>query len=473
MSDNSRKYGSTTRLLGGTELNWCKVAASGTGITTLALQVSKQPNITILKKSLHKIQNDHPILNSMLYKNTSTGSTSFIINPPIPHLRLNIINLCTTSELLQTLMSSGSNASLSPLQLILEHELNINEWSSIATRSMCMGGFYLWFVNLYTLPDQKWILVLRLHTSVCDRTTAVSLLKELSEGVGEREGGVYKDEGNMGIEELIPSGKAKKTMWAHGKDMLTYSVNSFRLSNLKFKDVKGPLHSEVVRLKMSTEETRMILAGCKSRGIKLCGVLAAVTLLSVYSSKRRPNNNSRKKYGVIYLNDCRSYLQPPLLRHNLGFYHSAISTIQEVKRGENLWDLATRSYTSFASLKNNNKHFTDMADLNFLMSKAVDNPSLTPKSSLRTALLTVFEDTVIETTTEMRQDLFLEDYVGCASVHGVGPSIAIFDTVVDGQLDCVFVYPSPLHSREQMQELIANIKISLVDGIKMEETLEI
>lgn len=114
-----------------------------------------------------------------------------------------------------------------------------------------------------------------------------------------------------------------------------------------------------------------------------------------------------------------------------------------------------------------------MADLNFLMSKAVDNPSLTPKSSLRTALLTVFEDTVIETTTEMRQDLFLEDYVGCASVHGVGPSIAIFDTVVDGQLDCVFVYPSPLHSREQMQELIANIKISLVDGIKMEETLEI
>ncbi|KAI3698247.1 hypothetical protein L2E82_41631 [Cichorium intybus] len=260
MSDNSKKYGSNTRLLGGTELNWCKVAAAGTGITVLALQVSKQLDMIILKKALHKIQHGHPILNSMLYKNTSTGSTSFIINPPIPHLRLNIINLCTTSQILQTLMSCSSNASLSPLQAILEHELNINEWSGISSRSMCMGGFYLWVVNLYTLPDQKWILVMRLHTSVCDRTTAVILLKELREVMGEREQGGYKDEGNMALEELIPNGMAKKTMWAHGKDMLTYSVNSFTLSNLKFKDVKGPLRSEVVRLKMNTQETRMLLA---------------------------------------------------------------------------------------------------------------------------------------------------------------------------------------------------------------------
>lgn len=166
------------------------------------------------------------------------------------------------------------------------------------------------------------------------------------------------------------------------------------------------------------------------------------------------------------------FYRPTLPICFVGFYHSAINTVQEVKRGENLWDIATRTYTSFASSKNNNKHFTDMADLNFLMSKAVDNPSLTPKSSMRTTLVTVFEDPVFETSRDLRQDLFLDDYVGCASVHGVGPSIAIFDTVVDGQLDCVFVYPSPLHSREQMQELIAKMKISLIDGIKMEEKPE-
>jgi hypothetical protein len=48
--------------------------------------------------------------------------------------------------------------------------------------------------------------------------------------------------------------------------------------------------------------------------------------------------------------------------------------------------------------------------------------------------------------------------------HGVGPSIAIFDTIRDGLLDCVCVYPAPLHSREQMQELVDTMKAVLVDG---------
>ncbi|KAJ9549170.1 hypothetical protein OSB04_021713 [Centaurea solstitialis] len=472
MEEDSRKSWRNTRLLGGTELNWCKAVAGGTGITALALQAYKHPNIPLLKKALRKIQNDHPILNSMVYKNTSNGggSACFTINPPIPHQRLKIISLSTTLDLLRTLTSRGSSGSLSPLHLILEHELNVNEWST--GRSLGMGGLYLWFANLYTLPEEKWLLVMRFHTVVCDRTTVVTLIKELSEVMGEREGGRYAEEGNVAIEELIPIGKAKKTMWAHGKDVVAYSVNSFRLRNLKFKDVKGPLRSQVARFKMNTQETHMLLTGCKSRGIKLCGVLVAATLLAVYNSKRQANKNNRKKYGVFFLNDCRSHLQPPLSRHNFGFYHSAISTIQEVKQGENLWDLATRSYTTFVSSKNNNKHFTDMADLNFLMSKAADNPSLTPKSSLRTSLVSAFEDPVIESSSEMGRGIFLEDFVGCASIHGVGPSIAIFDTIVDGQLDCVCVYPSPLHSREQMQEVIANMKITLVDGIKMEENIE-
>ncbi|KAI3824710.1 hypothetical protein L1987_06179 [Smallanthus sonchifolius] len=260
MSENSRKYGSNTRLLGSTEQNWCKAVASGTGITALALQVSKNADITLLKNALHKIQNNHPILNSMLHKNTFTGSTSFIINPPIPNLHLNIITLSTTSQLLRTLASHGSNASLSPLHLILEHELNINEWSGASTRTLCTRGLHLWFANFYTLPDEQWILVIWLHTAVCERTTAVSFLKELREVMGEGEGEGYKEEGNMGLEELIPVGKAKKPMWEHGKDMVAYSVNTFRLKNLKFKDLKGPLRSEVVRLKMNTQETHMLLA---------------------------------------------------------------------------------------------------------------------------------------------------------------------------------------------------------------------
>lgn len=134
--------------------------------------------------------------------------------------------------------------------------------------------------------------------------------------------------------------------------------------------------------------------------------------------------------------------------------------------GNTLWDLANRCYTSLANAKNSNKHFTDMADLNFLMCKAIENPGLTPSSSMRTAFISVFEDTVIDESSEVNKELGVEDYEGCSSVHGVGPSIAIFDTIRDGCLNCACVYPSPLHSREQMQDLMDRMKSILVNGCK-------
>lgn len=107
-----------------------------------------------------------------------------------------------------------------------------------------------------------------------------------------------------------------------------------------------------------------------------------------------------------------------------------------------------------------------MADLNFLMCKAIENPGLTPSSSLRTSLMSVFEDTVVDNSGKKQQEVGVEDYMGCASVHGVGPSIAIFDTIRDGSLDCVCVYPAPLHSREQMQDVVSKMKGILIEGAK-------
>lgn len=153
-----------------------------------------------------------------------------------------------------------------------------------------------------------------------------------------------------------------------------------------------------------------------------------------------------------------------------GFYHSAILNSHVIKGGERFWELAKRTYGAFANYKNNNKHFSDMADMNFLMGKAIDNPGLTSSSSLRTSMMSVFEDTVIDDHgSEMQREVGLEDYMGCASVHGVGPSIAVFDTIRDGRLDCVCVYPTPLHSREQMQELINKMKVILIEGGKTYE----
>lgn len=139
-----------------------------------------------------------------------------------------------------------------------------------------------------------------------------------------------------------------------------------------------------------------------------------------------------------------------------------------VKGEEKFWDLAKKIYMTFVNSKSNNKHFTDMADLNFLMCKAIENPSLTSSSSLRSSFMSMFEDTMIDNSSQLQNQVGLEDYMGCGSIHGIGPSIAVFDTIRDGWLDCVCVYPHPLHSREQMQQLVDNMKNTLVDGGKME-----
>lgn len=147
-----------------------------------------------------------------------------------------------------------------------------------------------------------------------------------------------------------------------------------------------------------------------------------------------------------------------------GFYHSAILNTHSVRGVEGLWEVAARCHNAYSNAKRNKKHLTDIGELNFLMCKAIDNPHLTPYSSLRTALISVFEEPVFYESAELLDKLGVEDYVGCASVHGIGPSIAIFDTIRDGKLDSACVYPSPIHSRKQITELVEHMKKILTEG---------
>ncbi|KAF5750527.1 hypothetical protein HS088_TW03G00864 [Tripterygium wilfordii] len=97
---------------------------------------------------------------------------------------------------------------------------------------------------------------------------------------------------------------------------------------------------------------------------------------------------------------------------------SAIMNSHDISGEDKFWDAAKRCYTTFENAKNN-KHFTDIAGLNFLVCKAIENPGVTPSSSLRTAFITVFEDSVIDGSSEAhgkimeweRASLYLARYV--------------------------------------------------------------
>ncbi|XP_050227659.1 uncharacterized protein LOC126677196 [Mercurialis annua] len=444
------------RVVGSTEHGWCSAVPGGTGIVVLAILTSKPPETSKLETALHKLQKSHPILRSRLHCDISTKSFSFSTSPT-HFIKVKTFNLLSTLTILET-NSSAQNQS--PLHLILEHELNQNTWSD---SKMIVNDIL--FATVYAVPDAKWAIVLRLHAAACDRTTAVSLLKELlvaMVGDHEMEAGQVKGEISLAIEDLVPEGKCKKSLWVRGLDLLAYSVTSFKLTNLKFKDAKSARCSQVVRFQLSQNETQKILQGCKTREIKLCSALGAAGLIAAQTTKSPLNKH--RKYAIVNLTDCRSLLHPPLSDHHFGFYHSVIINTHVIKGGENLWELAKKVYMEFANYKKCNRHFTDMADLNFLMCKAIENPSLTSSSSLRTSILSVFEDSVIEYSDNKKKEIGLEDYMGCASAHGIAPSIAIFDTIRDGKLDCVCVYPSPLHSREQMQDFVDKLKGVLIDG---------
>ncbi|KDP37320.1 hypothetical protein JCGZ_06774 [Jatropha curcas] len=459
------------RIVSATEHGWCHAVRGGTGIAVLAILTSKSPEIPHFENALKKLQNSHPTLKCKLHSHTKSSRSTFsLLTSPPNFIKVKHFDLSSTFKILENI-SGSENQNLSPLHVLLEHELNLNPW----VKNSDNGIYDMFFATTYALPNSKWVVVLRLHGVGCDRTTAISLLRELQvvlvqEGEGGSGGGgrvemQIENKGKicLGMEDLIPDGKVKKTIWTRGVDMLGYSVNSLGLTNLKFKDAKSPRSSQVVRLQLNQDDTQKIIAGCKSKGIRLCGALGAAGLIAAQRSRSRIDKH--RKYGIVTLIDCRSLLQPPLSPHQYGFYHSTILNTHVVKGKEKLWELAEKVYTEFTNYKNDNRHFTDMADLSFLMCKAIDNPSLTPSSSLRTSILSIFEDTVIHNSDDKGKDVVgLEDYMGCASVHGIGPSIGIFDTIRDGRLDCLCVYPSPLHSRDQMEEFVEKMKSVLVDG---------
>ncbi|MED6134066.1 hypothetical protein PIB30_034107 [Stylosanthes scabra] len=461
----------TSRIAGGTESNWCKAVRGGTGIAVLAMLITKPIDVYCLQRALNKIQNSHPILKTRLvYSNAGAegGGTMAGLSfhtSLTPYVKIESYSLSATSKI----VGGGEDDAISgsPLQKILEHELNRNTWLDVNTTTG--GGSVMFMASMYAVSENTWVAAMRLHVAVCDRTTAVSLLRELLVVMMSEEEKEEKEEeeskNNEGlvsaIEDLVPCGMAKKAIWTRGIDVLSYSVNSIRQTNLKFHDTRSKRFSQIVRLQLNQNDTKRVLDGCKSNRIKLCGALTAAGLMAAHSSK-----NGSRKYGVITFTDCRSSLNPPLSFQDFGFYHSAIINNHVMKGGESLWELAKKSYGAFASSKNNNKHFTDMADTNFLMCKAIDNPSLTSSSALRTSIMSVFEDTVVDDSTEMQRHVGVEDYMGCASVHGVGPSMGIFDTIRDGRLDCVCVYPAPLHSREQMQDLVNKMKAILIEAGK-------
>ncbi|CAL9048733.1 unnamed protein product [Musa banksii] len=440
------------RRVGGTEHSWCRGVPGGTGVLVLGFFLSRPVPRPLLESALHRLQTSHPLLRSRL--NTAGPDQPFFSIAHSPSLTVRPLS---ASDILQSQPASPSH-----FHALLEHELNENPWSSPAPSHPIL------FATAYDdMPEAgRTVVALRFHSAACDRTSAAAILKELLRLIAgsTKEEEEEEEEGfHRAMEDLIPKQDAWKPFWARGKDLVGYSLNGLRTSTLPFEDAGSDRRSEVVRLVLGVDDTQKLLNACKVREIKLCGAMSAAALVATNSSKHLEKDRA-ETYTVVTLIDCRKYLDPVLHDHSIGSYHSAVINTHNVHGGEELWEVAERCHESYSNAVHNKKHLKDITEINFLLCKAIDNPQLTPSSSQRTALISVFEEPVVYDSSELQQELGVEDYIWCASVHGAGPSIAVFDTIRDGRLDCAFVYPSPLHSRKQMQELVEHMKTILTQG---------
>lgn len=238
---------SKCRTVGGTECSWCRGVRGGTGIAVLALLTSKPPLISNLQTALRKLQNSHPILRSRIHHSTTEATTFSFVTSPTSSITIE------SHDGAKILAGNENDDGVSPFHRIMEHELNRNTWRDPSAD--------MFVASVYAMPDATAsVVVLRLHVAACDRTTAASLLRELLVVMEAEEEVVREGEVSLAIEDLVPGGKAKKPMWARGLDVLSYSVNSLRLTNLKFHDTKTDRFSQVVRLQLNHTDTKRVMA---------------------------------------------------------------------------------------------------------------------------------------------------------------------------------------------------------------------
>ncbi|CAO1942380.1 unnamed protein product [Urochloa humidicola] len=433
-----------TRAPGGTEYSWCRAVPGGTGTTLLALRLSRSAAAAeaAAAAALRSLQSAHPVLRGRLRTTPSGPTLAFppAAPPPPPILPL------------EPLPAPESAADFDAL---LEHELNRNPWAADSDDAPVL------FATLYELPPATGgaSLFVRIHTVACDRSAADALARELVAllGGGGEERVSEDAAAEAALEERIPQRDTWKPFWARGMDMVGYSINGLRTSTLPFVKTGTERSTQMLRLGLGRDETTRLLDACKENGVKLCSAMAAATMLAARQSKPL-ESGQQETYSIVTLINCRKFLEPALDDHNVGFFYSAITNTHSIHGEEALWELAKRCHDSYTSAKTNKKHLTDISDLNFLMCRAIENPQLTTAGALRTALVSVFEEPVVADAAELQAKAGVEDCVCCATVHGIGPSIGVFDSIKDGRLDCACMYPAPLHSGKQIQEIFDKVK---------------
>ncbi|KAH7306653.1 hypothetical protein KP509_22G023700 [Ceratopteris richardii] len=461
-----------SRPLGGTEENWMRSTAGGTGIVVFGAIFSRLIGTECVTEAVQELLDCHPVLRAQIVENPK-GKPCYQV--PETCLAAGYIH--------EKPWPSVEGVDLSGI-IMFSKDHHVDKHGSVSLHKLVTEEISITFTNpegksspplplfqvliYHNRSEHHTIILLKLHGAALDRTSARNVcqvfLDKLNLAV---EGRLHQSKSVKGenalpapLEDFIPKGKASKGFFQKGFDVVGYATNSSKQSLLPFSPefsgaTKARFESNIVGISLGREGTETFFDSCKRENVTWTAALSAAFLKTTAELKEL-KEKKQDEFGITFVLDCRAYLEPTLPETALGNYTLGIPRGEKVKEGIEFWDLARQVHASIEKDISKSKHFSEMSVLGLLFSQVMKHPNVTPKSSLRTALLNIFAEPPLDTHWKGVDELNLVGTLGpFSSMHFAGPCFCVAESLSEGpELTISLVYPTPVHSRPQMLEML-------------------
>ncbi|EFJ04195.1 hypothetical protein SELMODRAFT_432639 [Selaginella moellendorffii] len=460
------------RELGSSEENWTRCTAGGTGIGIFGMalrQIVQTPSILLAAKAVCE---NHSMLRAQLVPDAKSSSKKLAFEVRSVDSFAPVVESLPWPEEGTLGSCDGDEEALvkSALQAVVTNELNLPFHKEHKELDHTVDIFQ---IHVYEEASSgSSIIVLRFHSGACDRYSSSTAAQEfvaaldrcVEAGVEcERQEQQRQDRDGLlpCMEDLVPKSKASKGFFKKGIDAVGYALNSSKSALLPFQPGftkqphATPFRSEILSYSLGKPGTEDFFAACKRESTTIAAALSAAFLKTAASVTKEKKQDTFSFTNVL---DCRGYFEPPLDASVVGNYSAGLPHDEQVKEGVPFWDLARQISSSTEKNLAKSRHFSELSVLNMLLSQVIKHPSVTPSSSMRTALFTVFVDGPTKCSWGNVKNLKLAGTIGpLASMHYVGPCFSVAEALLDGpELSLTFVYTTPMYSRSQLQDLVSS-----------------
>ncbi|CAM6128303.1 unnamed protein product [Calypogeia fissa] len=484
--DTGKESKKTGRALAATEANWVRATATGTGVQVIGIALKRHVELKLISQAAREVEGNYAILRSQIVE-TSKGKLALSAPqrpgvPPVeefPWPPLGKKRMTGGMLVLPGDDTEDHRLSLA-LDSVVKQELNTPFRNASHKISGPVDVFRILVYTEHQEPTLGTLIVLKFNSGALDRPSAINISQSFFTALNAVVDGKVpmlpvapgKNDLLPALEDLIPKGKAIKSLIQKGIDTITYAMSANKFSLLPFSSAYVESKHQVFRTDLLSytlgkEGTAALMARSKQEKTTYGAALTAAFLKGVATVKELKDKNL-DKFSFTSLMDCRPHFQPTIAPQGLGAYTTGISQDEQVRSDRGFWDLARSISASTEREMGKMIHFSELPVLNMIFSQILKRPGLTQKSSLRTALFSLFVDGPMNAQWKDVDKLDLAGTFGpYGSTHGIGPCFCVAEALVPGpELNLSLVYAVPVYDKDQMEALAQTSLEVLTAAIK-------